>query len=138
MIEEHHCMHSDLDQKSSESLFELVVESAIEKLEQRSLLKADLKDVIDTVSDLFEELPTGNILIEKNKNIIQTYLDSDLELYSSIDSMLRTSIIPTTNIPCEKTKISSKLHGISISLFSVPNNYFLFSDFRGVLQDILD
>lgn len=116
-IEEHHCVHSDLNQKASEPLFELIVDSAVEKLERRSLLKADLKDVVDTVSDLFEELPVDNPLVENNKNIIQAYLNSDLGLHSSIDSMLRTAIIPTMNIPCKKTKISSKLRDISTSLF---------------------
>ncbi|KAI9260891.1 hypothetical protein EDC94DRAFT_610142 [Helicostylum pulchrum] len=111
-IEEHHCIHSDLDQKASEPLFELIVDSAFKKLERRSLLKADLKDVIDTVSDLFEELPVDNVLVENNKNVIQAYLNSDLGLHYSVDSMLRTSIIPTMNIPCEKTKISKVYYKI--------------------------
>lgn len=116
-----------------------MVDSAVKKLEQRSLLKTDLKDVIDTVSDLFEELPTNNPLIESNKSIIEAYLNSDLELHSSIDSMLRTSIIPAMSLPYKKVKISSKLRDTISSLsLCLTTSGFLFKKIRGILQDILD
>lgn len=119
MIEEHHCVHSDLDQKACEPLFALVVNSAVEKLESRTLLKTDLKDVVDTVAELFDELPMNNIQIQNSKNIIETYLNSDIELHLSIDSMLRTSIIPTINVSSKKTNTSSKLYNITTSFISL-------------------
>lgn len=134
MIEEHHCVHSDLDQKACEPLFSLVVNSAVERLESRTLLKTDLKDVIDTVSELFDALPTNNPQIQNSKNIIETYLNSDIELHSSIDSMLRAAIIPSINISSKKTNTSSTLQNIYPPLY-IPDWY---SYFRGVLQNILD
>lgn len=130
MIEEHHCVHNDLDQKACEPLFALVVNSAVERLESSTLLKTDLKDVIDTVSELFDELPMKNIHIQSSKIIIETYLNSDIELHSSIDSMLRASIIPTINVSSKKTNTSSKLQKYVIPSFYLPNCY---SDCRGIL-----
>ncbi|KAI7893343.1 uncharacterized protein EV154DRAFT_501727 [Mucor mucedo] len=112
MIEEHHCVHSELDRKACEPLFSLVVNSAVERLENRTLLKTDLKDVIDTVSELFDELPKKNVLIRSSKNIIETYLNSDIELHSSIDGMLRAAIIPSINISSKKTNTSNVYYKI--------------------------
>lgn len=108
MIEEHHCIHNHLDQKAAEPLFALVVDAVVEKLQHGTILKTDLKDVIDSVSELFEDLPLTNSLVKANKIIIDDYLKGDLQLYSSMDKMLRTAIIPTTLIDSEKTKTSSK------------------------------
>jgi hypothetical protein len=72
-------------------------------------LKTDLKDVIETVSESFEDLPMENDLIKNNKTIIENYLNSKIELYPSFDRILRTAIIPTNNISSEKTNTSSKL-----------------------------
>jgi hypothetical protein len=108
LIEEHHCVHIPLDQKAAEPLFALVKDAVVEKLEHGTILKTDLKDVTDTVSELFEDLPSSNAFIDSNKNIIEDYLKSDLELHPSMDRMLRTAIIPTTLIDSEKSKISCK------------------------------
>lgn len=72
-------------------------------------MKVDLKDVVEAITDLFEELPITNPLVRSNKDIIEAYLDSDLELHPSIDSVLRTAIIPTIDINPEKTNTSCKL-----------------------------
>jgi hypothetical protein len=108
MIEEHHCTHSIMNQKASEPLFELVVHSAVEKLQGGVLLKNDLKDVIDTVSELFEDLPTKHPLVKNNQTIIENYLNSEIDLHPSLNMMLRTSIIPTNSIDPVKTNTSSK------------------------------
>lgn len=112
-IEEHHCVHYELDQKASEPLFALVVDAVIDKLKGGSLLKNDLKDVIDTVSDLFEELDTkDHIQLKTNEKIINDYLNSELELHPSLNMILRTSIIPTTEIDPKKSNISTVLFKI--------------------------
>ncbi|CEP06985.1 hypothetical protein, partial, partial [Parasitella parasitica] len=112
-IEEHHCVHSSLDRKAAEPLFALVVDAAIEKLKDNSLLKNDLKDVVETVSSLFDDLDTKeHANMKNNERIIHDYLCSNLEMHSSLDSMLRTAIIPTVDIDSQKTAISPVLFHI--------------------------
>lgn len=108
MIEEHHCTHSDMNQKTSEPLFELVAHSAMEKLQGGSLLKNDLKDVIDTVSELFAELSMKHPLVKNNQTIIENYLNSEIDVHPSLNMMLRTSVIPTNTIDPVKTNTSGK------------------------------
>lgn len=100
-------MHSQLDQKAAEPLFALIADAAIETLKGGLLLKNDLKDVVETVSDLFDELDTNqHAQVKDNKKIIEEYLNSRIELHSSFDMMLRTAIIPTVEINPKKTDIS--------------------------------
>lgn len=102
-----------MDQKASEPLFALVVDAVIDKLRGGSLLKNDLKDVIDTVSNLFEELDTkDHIQLQTNEKIINDYLNSELELHPSLNMILRTSIIPTTELDPKKSNISTVLFKI--------------------------
>ncbi|KAK4510606.1 uncharacterized protein ATC70_005037 [Mucor velutinosus] len=107
-VEEHHSVHSHLDQKAAEPLFTLIADEAIEKLQGGLLLKNDLKGVVETVSRLFEELDTKqHVQVRNNKKIIEDYLDSPIELHSSFDMMLRAAIIPAVDIDPKKTDISS-------------------------------
>ncbi|KAI7905962.1 uncharacterized protein BX663DRAFT_483630 [Cokeromyces recurvatus] len=112
MIEEHHCIHTKLDQKAAELLFTLVADTAVDKLRGGILLKNDLKDAVDTVSDLFENLPTSHPYIRNNQKIIENYLFSQLTIYPSLDSILRAAIIPTIDIDSKKTNTSSVLYKI--------------------------
>lgn len=106
-MEEHHSAHSQLDQKAAEPLFTLIADEAIEKLQGGLLLKNDLKGVVETVSDLFDELDTEqHVQVRNNKKIIEDYLDSQIQLHSSFDMMLRAAIIPTSEIEPKKTDIS--------------------------------
>ncbi|KAI8639579.1 hypothetical protein BD408DRAFT_371457 [Parasitella parasitica] len=112
-IEEHHCIHNSLGRKAAEPLFALVADAAIEKLKGGSLLKNDLKDVVETVSSLFEDLNTKtHIQLKNNEGIIQTYLNGKLEMYSSLDTMLRTAILPTVDIDPRKIDVSPVLFSI--------------------------
>ncbi|GAN06215.1 hypothetical protein MAM1_0115c05695 [Mucor ambiguus] len=106
-VEEHHSVHSHLDQKAAEPLFTLIADEAIEKLQGGLLLKNDLKGVVETVSHLFEELDTKkHVQVRNNKKIIEDYLDSQIQLHSSFDTMIRAAIIPTVDIDPKKTGIS--------------------------------
>ncbi|KAG1115147.1 hypothetical protein G6F42_014009 [Rhizopus arrhizus] len=98
---------SQLDQKAADPLFALIADAAIETLKGGLLPKNDLKDVVETVSDLFDELDTNqHAQVKDNKKIIEEYLNSRIELHSSFDMMLRTAIIPTVEINPKKTDIS--------------------------------
>lgn len=108
MIEEHHCSHGKLDQKAAEPLFLLVVDQAIEKLKSGNLLKNDLKDVVETVSDLFEEMRTDDNTINSNLTVLENYLNSDISIHSSFDKMLRSTIIPAREVDQKKSGVSSK------------------------------
>ncbi|KAI9478245.1 MAG: hypothetical protein EXX96DRAFT_570148 [Benjaminiella poitrasii] len=112
IIEEHHCTHTKLDQKAAELLFTLVADAVVAKLKGGALLKNDLKDVIETVAGLFEELPASHPYIKNNQTIIENYLNSQLTIYPSLNSILRTAIIPTTEISPNKTKVSSVFYKI--------------------------
>ncbi|CAO3660434.1 unnamed protein product [Rhizopus stolonifer] len=110
LIEEHYCTHRKLDQKAAEKLFGLVSNAAIKKLTSGSLLKADLKDVIDTVSEHFEQLPSSEkqTAISSNKKVIENYLDGDLDLSSRFTgSIYRKTLIPTVPIDAKKNNISA-------------------------------
>lgn len=84
----------------------MVVDSCVEKLEGGSLLKSDLKDVIEAITDLFEDLPLTNSMVKSNKDAIESYLNSDIELSSSLDRVLRTAILPITDISAKKSGTS--------------------------------
>lgn len=108
MIEEHHCSHGKLGQSAAESLFALVVDQATEKLRGGSVLKNDLKDVFETVSELYEELESQDISVKNNQTVIENYLNGDITIQPSFNMMLRTAIIPTRDIDGKKSKISGK------------------------------
>ncbi|KAI8080754.1 uncharacterized protein B0P05DRAFT_72267 [Gilbertella persicaria] len=112
MIEEHYCAHSELDKKASEPLFALVADASIEKLKNGILLKNDLKDVVETVSTLFSDLPTRHPLIKNNQRVIDDYLNSSIEFRSSLDVMLRDAIIPANPIDPSKTNTSAVYYKI--------------------------
>ncbi|KAI9264814.1 hypothetical protein BY458DRAFT_513660 [Sporodiniella umbellata] len=114
LIEEHYCTHHKLDETAAEKLFELVDTAVIKKLNSGVLLKGDLKDVIDTVSEYFEQIPSSQKhVIDANKTVIENYLDSDLELSSnSTDSICRKALIPTVPIDAQKHKISHVFYKI--------------------------
>lgn len=98
-----------MGQKAAEKLFGLVSSAAIKKLNSGSLLKADLKDVIDTVSEHFEQLPSSEkqTAINSNKKVIKNYLDGDLDLSSNfVGSIYRKTLIPTVPIDAKKNNIS--------------------------------
>ncbi|KAL9554649.1 hypothetical protein MBANPS3_002732 [Mucor bainieri] len=106
-VEEHHSVHSHLDQKAAEPLFTLIADEAVEKLQGGQLLKNDLKGVVETVSRLFEELDTdSHAQVRNNKKIIEDYLDSHIQLHASFDAMLRAAILPTVDLDPHKTDIS--------------------------------
>ncbi|KAI8967147.1 hypothetical protein BDF20DRAFT_901944, partial [Mycotypha africana] len=106
-IEEHHCSHLKMDQKAAAPLFGLIVEAAVQKLKSGQLLKADLKDVVDTVSEHFEELsPKGHPWIKQNADRIEAYLKRGIRFHSSFDQVKRTAILPTVEICPEKTHTS--------------------------------
>lgn len=116
MIEEHYCTHVKMDQKAAERLFKLVVKAAVVKLQSGALLKGDLKDVVDAVSDLFEQLPEKQIIIDSNKKVIEDYMNSDLNLSLSINSIYRKTLIPILPVDRKKNNISCKFYFAVICL----------------------
>ncbi|KAI8378602.1 hypothetical protein BD560DRAFT_389864 [Blakeslea trispora] len=106
VIEEHYCSHSELDRKPAEPLFALVVNAAEERLRNGALLKNDLKDVVETVSLLFEDLPINHPQVKNNHKIIDDYLDSRIEFRASLDMMTRDAIIPANPLDPIKTNLS--------------------------------
>ncbi|CEI91811.1 hypothetical protein RMCBS344292_06089 [Rhizopus microsporus] len=111
LIEEHYCTHINMDQKAAERLFNLVADAAVKRLKSGSLLKGDLKEVVEAVSDLFEELPKVNNQspLHFNRTIIKNHLDRDISLSSSISGLYRKTLIPTVPIDGKKHNISRKL-----------------------------
>ncbi|OBZ89568.1 Histone transcription regulator 3 [Choanephora cucurbitarum] len=103
VIEEHYCSHSELDHKAAEPLFSLVASAAEEKLRNGTLLKNDLKDVVETVSTLFEDLPIKHPQVKNNHKIIDDYLNSKIEFRTSLDMMTRDAIISAN--PLDPAKI---------------------------------
>ncbi|KAI8366707.1 uncharacterized protein BYT42DRAFT_587609 [Radiomyces spectabilis] len=102
VIEEHNAAHEIITQKAAEPLFNLVVNTVLEKLERGSPLKSDLKDVTDTLMELFQKPPTDHYQVKANLKIIDGYLNRHIDLHQSIDSMLRYANIAT--IPVRSTK----------------------------------
>lgn len=100
-----------MDQKAAERLFNLVADAAVKRLKSGSLLKGDLKEVVEAVSDLFEELPKvdNQSPLHFNRTIIKNHLNRDISLSSSISSLYRKTLIPTVPIDGKKHNISRKL-----------------------------
>ncbi|KAI7879176.1 hypothetical protein K492DRAFT_208427 [Lichtheimia hyalospora FSU 10163] len=106
-IEEHNANHEKLDQKAAEALFALVVDSVVKRLNKGAPLRNDLKDVVDTVSDLFQSLPTNDSRIQLNQAVITNYLANDIKLQHSISDMMRESSISANHIYPERSSASS-------------------------------
>ncbi|KAI8985349.1 hypothetical protein BDB01DRAFT_787727 [Pilobolus umbonatus] len=112
IIEEHHCVHTDLDKESSEPLFALVVQPVTDKLMHGLLLKNDLKDVIDYLSDFFQDLPLKHPHVQRNKNLIDNWLDSEITIHPSLTSMLRDAAFPIVDIHPKTCRLSSVYYKI--------------------------
>ncbi|KAI9312531.1 hypothetical protein BX666DRAFT_2031252 [Dichotomocladium elegans] len=105
-IEEHNAIHETLSQKAAEPLFALVVDSVIDRLNRGAPLRNDLKDVVETVSNLFENLPSGNMHVELNQYTITKYLSQDIKLQHSIADMMSECRISAVPIYPERSRVS--------------------------------
>ncbi|ORZ15034.1 hypothetical protein BCR42DRAFT_353065 [Absidia repens] len=94
LIEEHHAVHGTLDSKAAEHLYSLVIDDVLVKIDRNLPLKNDLKDAIETVSALFEDLPEDNHYIQRNRDIIQNYLERPVNIDQPIKSMLQQCDLP--------------------------------------------
>ncbi|CAO3593379.1 unnamed protein product [Absidia cylindrospora] len=94
LIEEHHAIHGTLDSKAAEHLYSLVINDVLVKMDRNQPLKNDLKDAIETVSALFEDLPEDNHYIQRNREIIQSYLERPVNIDQPIKSMLQQCDLP--------------------------------------------
>ncbi|KAF7726581.1 Histone transcription regulator 3 [Apophysomyces ossiformis] len=105
-IEEHHSTHNDLTEKAAEELFGLVADIIVEKVDRGSQLRSDLKDIVDTASQLFEKLPTDNHRVKFNQNNIDTYLKKDICIPDNMNHLQGTAHISTMEIDPIKSDMS--------------------------------
>ncbi|KAI8333838.1 hypothetical protein BC941DRAFT_106385 [Chlamydoabsidia padenii] len=94
LIEEHHANHGSMTEKAAEHLYKLVIDDVMVKMDRNLPLKSDLKDAIETVSGLFEELPGDNPYIQRNRDIITSYLERPVNIDLPTKSLLQQCDLP--------------------------------------------
>ncbi|KAI8096895.1 uncharacterized protein BX664DRAFT_68541 [Halteromyces radiatus] len=107
LIEEHHAVHGTLNEEAAEHLYNLVIDDVLMKMDRNAPLKNDLRDAIETVSGLFEELPSDNSYVQRNRAIIEGYLGRLVNIHQSIQSMLQQSDLPIDLTEAKSSSSSS-------------------------------
>ncbi|CAO3617860.1 unnamed protein product [Cunninghamella blakesleeana] len=106
LLEEHHALHSEIDLPATEHLYKIVIDGILKKLNRNAQLKNDLKDVVDVVSDVVNDLPTNNRYVDHNKKIIEAYLNSPIDITVSLKSMLKKCNLPFVKLKNKSPSIS--------------------------------
>ncbi|KAI9007532.1 hypothetical protein CLU79DRAFT_778404 [Phycomyces nitens] len=105
-IQDHNAVHKDIDQKSAEPLFDLVKDTALEKLNRGVPLKNDVKIAIDILFDIFNAIPDNAYRAQFNARIVDIYLSGNIVPKPSVAELVETASLPTRPDSSEISHIS--------------------------------
>ncbi|KAG0202379.1 Histone transcription regulator 3 [Mortierella sp. GBA30] len=125
---EHSSVHVDFDKKAAIEFFPLLERSLSDKV-LRGQVRGDLKDAVERVDEALGSPPyESNSILEMNRQLIDTYLASDINFAEAIQ------VSATSRLPTMVQPPSSKLPSVYRRIYSMQGKIFL-AQFRNKVKN---